>query len=361
METITVKTSTNQYDVSIGTKLRFETEKFIKKSYSSIFVISDSNVESLYLQDVLTSLQKNHVVNYTIVPAGESSKSVRVYFDIITQGIQYGLDRHGLIIALGGGMVGDLAGFVSSTFMRGVDYIQMPTTILAHDSSVGGKVAINHPEGKNLIGNFHPPQAVVYDVETLHTLTKTEIRSGYAEIAKHSLINPEPFWNEIKSVNLKDALSDEVLMDHLLKGIAVKASIVEQDERESNIRQYLNFGHTLGHALEAELGYGEMTHGEAVGIGMLFAMQVSAYYYDNDSELPYQELLTWLRRNDYPFDLPRLQITKLIERMKKDKKARNQHVQMVLLKHVGEPAIELIDDHNLAVLLEEFMRELVGY
>ncbi|WP_112181177.1 MULTISPECIES: 3-dehydroquinate synthase [Paraliobacillus] len=361
METITVKTSTNKYNVTIGTKLRFDTDKFISKSYSGIFIISDSNVESLYLQDVLTSLQKHQEVNYTIVPAGESSKSVRVYFDVITQALQYGLDRHGLIIALGGGMVGDLAGFVSSTFMRGIDYIQMPTTILAHDSSVGGKVAINHPEGKNLIGNFHPPQAVIYDVETLHTLTQTEIRSGYAEIAKHSLISPKPFWDKISSVNVKDALSEEVLMDHLLKGIAVKASIVEQDERESNIRQYLNFGHTLGHALEAELGYGEITHGEAVGIGMLFAIRVSEYFYDNNNKLPYHELLTWLRTNQYPFDLPRLQINKLIDRMKKDKKARNHNVQMVLLKSVGEPAIELIDDHNLAILLEKFLRELVGY
>ncbi|GGM22873.1 3-dehydroquinate synthase [Paraliobacillus quinghaiensis] len=357
METITVQTSTNQYDVSIGKKLRFETANFIKKDYSSIFIITDSNVESLYLQDVLSSLKPNYTVNYTIVPAGESSKSIRVYFDIMTQAIQYGLDRHGLIIALGGGMVGDLSGFVSSTFMRGIDYIQIPTTILAHDSSVGGKVAINHPEGKNLIGSFHPPQAVIYDVETLHTIPLTEIRSGYAEIAKHSLIHTEPFWDQIKVVNLKTLLSDEDLMVHLLKGIEVKAAIVEKDERESNIRQHLNFGHTLGHALEAELGYGEITHGEGVGIGMLFAMRVSEFYYD--IKLPYTELFTWLKKNDFPLDLPQLQIGKLINRMKKDKKARNKTVQMVLLKSVGQPAIELVDDNNLAMLLEKFLRELV--
>src|SRR5699024_9294066 len=131
----------------------------------------------------------------------------------------------------------------------------------AHDSSVGGKVAINHPEGKNLIGNFYPPVAVIYDVETLHTLPLTEIRSGYAEIVKHSMIHQPPFWERLEGVNLKQPLTDDQLKRDLLEGIEVKAKIVEEDEREKSIRQHLNFGHTLGHALEAELGYGNMTHG----------------------------------------------------------------------------------------------------
>src|SRR5699024_10199855 len=137
----------------------------------------DSNVEPLYLDDVINALKDSYSVNYSVVPAGESSKSIRIYYDLMTEVIQAGLDRESLIIALGGGMIGDLAGFVAATFMRGIDFIQMPTTILAHDSSVGGKVAINHSEGKNLIGNFFPPMAVVYDVETLHTIPFTEVRS----------------------------------------------------------------------------------------------------------------------------------------------------------------------------------------
>lgn len=357
MNTIVVKTSTNEYSVAIGPGLRFEVEKFIKKPYSKIFIITDSNVEPLYLQDVYNGLDSKFNVNYTVVPAGESSKSVRVYFDIMTEVIEAGLDRQSLIIALGGGMIGDLAGFVAATFMRGIDFIQVPTTILAHDSSVGGKVAINHPEGKNLIGSFYPPQAVIYDVETLHTIPLTEVRSGYAEIVKHSLIYEEPFWDHVKPVDLKRPLADEKLIKHLMRGIQVKASIVERDEREANIRQYLNFGHTLGHALEADLGYGKLTHGEAVAIGMLFAMKVSENYFQ--IELPYQELLTWFKNNQYPTQLPQLDISKLIKRMKKDKKAKKQAVQMVLLRKLGEPSVEQVNDHDLTVQLEKFLRELV--
>lgn len=357
MDNISVTTSTNQYDVSIGPGLRFKLDQFINKSYSNVFIITDSNVESLYLQDVITGLEGAYKVNYTVVPAGESSKSVRVYFDIMTEAIEAGLDRQSLIIALGGGMIGDIAGFVAATYMRGIDFIQMPTTILAHDSSVGGKVAINHPEGKNLIGSFYPPQAVIYDVETIRTIPLREIRSGYAEIVKHSFIHKQPFWNDLSIVDLTMPLADEELISHLLRGIQVKAAIVEQDERESNIRQYLNFGHTLGHALESELGYGKLTHGEAVAIGMLFALKVSEHSFN--ISLPYQPLFDWLKDNNYPTALPALNVRSLLNRMKKDKKAKNQGVQMVLLRALGEPTTTAVSDENITVLLEEFLRELV--
>ncbi|MBM7542517.1 3-dehydroquinate synthase [Amphibacillus cookii] len=359
MESISVQTSTNSYHVFVGVGLRHQVNRFLNKTYSSIFIITDSNVETLYLNDVIQSFNADdQKVGYTIVPAGEGSKSIRFYFDIMTEAIQSGLDRHGLIIALGGGMIGDLAGFVAATFMRGIDFIQMPTTILAHDSSVGGKVAINHPEGKNLIGSFYPPQAVVYDVETLHTIPQTEIRSGYAEIAKHSIIHNDPFWEDIKNAPLNKHLSEERLMKDLLKGISVKAKIVELDERESSVRQYLNFGHTLGHALESELGYGTLTHGEAVAIGMLFAIRVSEHYYK--VSLPYSEVLHWLKQNHYPLILPKLSVSRLISRMKKDKKAKQQSIQMVLLKALGQPSIEKIDDQNMTIWLEDFLRELVN-
>lgn len=356
MKKITIKTSTNQYNVSIGKGLRYKVSDFLTKSYSQIFIITDSNVGPLYLEDVIQSVQKDYRVNYTVVPAGEGSKSSRFYFDIMTEAIQSGLDRDGLIIALGGGMIGDLAGFVAATFMRGIDFIQMPTTILAHDSSVGGKVAINHPEGKNLIGCFYPPVAVIYDVETLHTIPFTEIRSGYAEIVKHSMINQPPFWQKLQNINLNEPLNDDHLKQDLLKGIEVKAKIVEEDERETNIRQYLNFGHTLGHALEAELGYGKITHGEAVAIGMLFALQVSEKYYQ--ITLPYQELYQWLLDNQYPFHLPQLSVIKLIGRMKRDKKAKSQKITMILLKELGKPAIQQIDDQIMTIWLEDFLQEL---
>lgn len=357
METITIKTSTHDYDVSIGKGLRFQLKTFIPNTHSHVYIISDSNVAPLYLDDVINHLSSTYKVSYTIVPAGEGSKNSRLYFDVMTELIDSGLDRHGLIIALGGGMIGDLAGFVAATYMRGVDFLQMPTTILAHDSSVGGKVAINHPAGKNLIGAFYPPVAVVYDVDTLHTIPFTEIRSGYAEIAKHSMIHHPPFWNTIQSVQLGEQLNDEALMRDLLQGIRVKANIVELDEKESNIRQFLNFGHTLGHALEAELGYGVLTHGEAVAIGMLFALEVSEKTFQVD--LPRTAFFQWLERNNYPLSLPKITTQTLINRMKRDKKSKNDTITMVLLEELGKPVMVDMDETRLSQWLDEFMRKMV--
>ncbi|SEN42895.1 3-dehydroquinate synthase [Amphibacillus marinus] len=357
MDKLTIQTSTNAYDVLVGGGLRHQFLDYLDQSYDDVLVITDSNVESLYLQDVLTTLSSVKRVNYTVVPAGEASKNGRVYFDLLTEAINMGLDRHGLIIALGGGMIGDLAGFVAATFMRGVDYLQMPTTILAHDSSVGGKVAINHPEGKNLIGSFYPPKAVIYDVETLHTIPQTEIRSGYAEIAKHSMIHSPSFWTDINQVSLEKPLNETWLIRDLIRGIEVKAKIVEQDEREANVRQFLNFGHTLGHALEAELGYGVYTHGEAVAIGMLFAMELSQQYFGN--RLPVDAFLQWLKTNHYPIQVANLSITALMNRMKRDKKAKQQRIQMVLLKELGMPVVEEIDDVTIKDALQLFLRKLV--
>ncbi|MDL4840804.1 3-dehydroquinate synthase [Aquibacillus rhizosphaerae] len=357
MDTLTIQTSTNKYNVFVGTKLRFKTPSFLNRNYKNVLIITDTSVEALYLDDIISSFTPETNVSSAVVPAGESSKNASNYFDLISKAIEHGLDRHSLIIALGGGMVGDLAGFVAATYMRGIDFIQIPTTILAHDSSVGGKVAINHPEGKNLIGNFYPPQAVIYDVETLHSLSDEEIRSGYAEVIKHGLISEQQFFDQIKTTNIAEKINDEVLIEHLLKGIAVKANIVERDERESNIRMFLNLGHTLGHALESEIGYGKITHGEAVAIGMLFALKVSEKVYR--VSLPYNELYTWLQNNNYPLQLPNLSIDALINRMKKDKKSRDLTVQMVLLKAVGQPKVEELEDRFLVEELKEFLRELV--
>lgn len=357
MDQLSVKTSKHNYKVTVGKGLRFKLKAFINKPYRSVFIITDSNVAPLYLDDVYNHFKDDHMVNYAIVPAGEGSKSSRFYFDVMTQVIEAGLDRDGLIIALGGGMIGDLAGFIAATYMRGIDFIQVPTTILAHDSSVGGKVAINHPAGKNLIGSFYPPVAVIYDVETIQTIPFNEIRSGYAEIAKHSFIHAEPFWEDVETVHLNETLDDETLMRDLLKGIQVKANIVEHDEYEANIRQFLNFGHTLGHALESELGYGVMTHGEAVAVGMLFAMEISMDLLEAD--LPYADYQKWLKRNNFPLTLPKVNVQALVERMKRDKKSKNNNIKMVLLKAIGEPVIMDTDNNYIKQKLDGFIRKMV--
>lgn len=355
MAQLNIKSSTHHYPIYIGEDLRLRLNDFIPTSYSSIMVITDQYVSQLYLQDVLNNFSSHQVYN-VVIPSGEASKSIQMYYDLQTKAIENGLDRQSLIIALGGGVVGDLAGFVAATFMRGIDYIQIPTTILAHDSSVGGKVAINHELGKNLIGNFYPPQAVIYDVKTLHSLSEQEVRSGYAELIKEALIADHSFFYELLSTCIY-SVSNKQLGDHLLSGIKIKASIVESDEKEAGIRKFLNLGHTLGHALEAELGYGHIAHGEAVAIGLLFALRLSENKYS--IELPYDALHQWLTRNNYPLSLKDIDVQSIINHMKHDKKAINDKIQMILLSDVAKPTVTTISDEDLQFYLNKFLGELV--
>src|SRR5690625_4288055 len=354
MTSILVKASSHEYPIAIGENIRFELLERMPKTYTTIMIITDESVAKLYLNDIKSNFKTEHVVE-AIIPVGEKSKSMKQYEILQTIAIENGLDRHSLIIALGGGVVGDLAGFVAATFLRGVDYIQIPTTILAHDSSVGGKVAINHQLGKNLIGSFYPPRAVIYDVETLQSLEIHEVRSGYAELVKEAFISDPKLVKELLETRLTE-LSNETLATHLQQGIKVKADIVEADERESGVRMYLNLGHTLAHALEAELGYGELTHGEAVAIGMLFAIRISERRFSNT--LPYESLYNWMIQNDYPVQLPDLDVDQLIARMHVDKKVVNQTIQMVLLKDIGQPVIQEVADEALRNDLQLFLKEL---
>lgn len=354
MKTLKVKASTHDYNVTIGHEMRFRVHELLEKSYTSIMIITDDVIESLYLEDIKKTLNNFKIYTY-VLPSGEAEKSIENYYKIQTKAIEYGLDRNSLFIALGGGVVGDLTGFVAATFMRGIDFIQIPTTVLAHDSSVGGKVAINHELGKNLIGAFYPPQAVIYDIDTLKTLNKAELRSGYAELIKEAFISDVEFVNELLEINIKD-LTNEQLSEHLYKGIKVKADIVEADEKESNVRKYLNLGHTLSHAIESELGYGKITHGEAVAIGIIFAMKLSEDKYG--AKLPIKAYIKWLKANEYPLDLPEIKSDKLISRMKLDKKSSNQIIQMVLLKEIGKPCVEDLSDEYLIKHLDSFIEEL---
>lgn len=356
MSEILINTSTHAYRIHTGRHLRNQIEKFLPKSYTSVFIITDDNIGRLYLDDIRKNFSVQTRIHHAIIPAGEQSKCINTYYQLQTDAIKCGLDRESLIIALGGGVVGDVAGFVASTFMRGIDYIQMPTTILAHDSSVGGKVAINHELGKNLIGSFYPPKAVIYDVDTLQSLEKREIRSGYAELMKEALIADRQFFDKLISTAL-NALTNDQLAEHLQNGMKVKATIVEADEKESGIRKYLNLGHTLGHALEAELSYGTLTHGEAVAIGILFALRISEDKFP--VKLPYNTLLNWLRHNNYPLQLPVVKPDMLIKRMKSDKKTTNGIVQMVVLKKIASPAVLDIRDEELEAYLEDFIGELM--
>ena len=276
-----------------------------------------------------------------------------MYYQLLTEAMQHRLDRDSLIIALGGGVVGDLSGFVAATYMRGIDYVQIPTTILAHDSSVGGKVAINHELGKNMIGAFYPPQAVIFDVETIKSLSVKETRSGFAELIKEAFIANEAWLDEMLETNIKH-ISEEQLAHHLYQGIKVKAHIVEIDEKEADIRKFLNFGHTLAHALETEAGYGKLTHGEAVAIGMLFALRLGEKEFGKHK---YDALAAWLKSNDYPLTFD-MEEQKLITHMKRDKKAHHDVLQFVLLESAGKPIIADMDETEVLQALKKFKKEL---
>jgi len=356
MPHLVVQSMSFDYPIYIDENIRFQLNHYIKKSYSSVMVVTDENVSNLYLTDVLTNIVHDKVYQ-AIIPQGETSKSIHIYYKLLTKAITYGLDRQSLIIALGGGVVGDIAGFVAATFMRGIDYIQMPTTILAHDSSVGGKVAINHELGKNLIGSFYPPQAVIYDTAMLHSLSNRDIRSGYAELIKEALIADASFFKELIHTDIYSVTTKQ-LGDHLLSGISIKAKIVEFDETEFGERKYLNLGHTLGHALEAEIGYGQITHGEAVAIGLLFALWLSEHLYN--VQLPVEIFYQWLKKNAYPLSISNLNVSSVIEKMKRDKKVVGNHIQLILLKDLTNPVITHVSDESLYKYLQTFFKTFIN-
>ncbi|WP_017755581.1 3-dehydroquinate synthase [Calidifontibacillus oryziterrae] len=359
MEILTISTSSKTYPLYIGSGIRFNIQSLmneLNRNFSSVFIITDTNVEPLFLNDIKKSLSQYERVYSYVIPSGEESKSFQVFYDCLTFALECELDRKSVLIALGGGVVGDLAGFVAATYMRGIPFIQMPTTLLAHDSSVGGKVAINHPLGKNMIGAFYQPEAVIYDIEMLLTLPEDQWRSGFAEVIKHALIWDKEFYNWLlhEVPSLAD-LRSEKLQYALAKGISVKAQVVGKDEKENGIRAFLNFGHTLAHALEANLGYGTITHGDAVAIGMLFAIRLSEEYYQKDFDL--ESFRKWFKQYHFPEIPKNLDKDALIQLMKKDKKAHAGSIQMVLMKDIGKVELVKLQDQFILNCLE---KELQG-
>lgn len=288
MRELLVDLGERSYPIYIGEGLLEDASSFFEKhniaKKSPVMIITDSHVAPHYLSILEERLRKGgYIVASAVVPAGESSKSLSKLESLVSKALEAGLDRKSTIIALGGGVVGDLAGFVAASYMRGVKFVQIPTTILAHDSSVGGKVAVNHPQAKNIIGAFHQPEFVLYDLLTLRSLPPREIRSGLSEVVKHGLIWDASFvsWC-LENAEKLLALDADALGYALYNGCSVKASVVSQDERENGLRAILNLGHTIGHALEAVAGYNELQHGEAIAIGMIGSAKLGVRYGASD-------------------------------------------------------------------------------
>lgn len=354
---VTVQTASKEYPVFLGKGVKEQLPPLLgsfQKKPSKVLIVTDDLVADLYLSEILSNLTQNFIVHSYVLPNGEEAKSFENYYAIQTKALENGLDRHSVIIALGGGVVGDIAGFVASTFMRGIKFIQVPTTLLAHDSAVGGKVAINHPLGKNMIGSFYQPEAVIYNVDYLKSLPEKEMRSGFAEVVKHSLIWDHEFYQWIKEniKNMEDLTEDRLLIC-LENGIKIKAEVVSKDEKETGLRAILNFGHTLGHALEAAYGYGKITHGDGVALGMLFATRLSEKLHP-ELELSTELSEAW-ERYGFPTKIKSsVSPEELLGWMKKDKKTQNSHIHMVLIQSVGNVELRSVPDELILETLQEF-------
>ncbi|TYR82590.1 3-dehydroquinate synthase [Priestia megaterium] len=359
MQQIQIETLSKTYPLYLGNQILRNLNDIIeqvKPDVSSILVITDEAVDAHYGEQLMTYIDVKYQAYKYVVPSGEKAKSFEHYYACQTFALEHQLDRHALTIAFGGGVVGDLAGFVAATYMRGISFIQVPTTLLAHDSAVGGKVAINHELGKNMIGAFFQPEAVVYDIHLLETLPEKEWRSGFAEVIKHALIHDIGFYNWLqKNIHTLEDLRGDKLIYAIEKGISVKASVVKEDETESGVRAHLNFGHTLGHAIESECGYGKISHGEGVAIGMLFAMKVSNAL--KKTSFPVAEIARWFEQFGYATMIPSgLSKERLLTKMQADKKSKKSHVYMVLLEDIGKPYVQKIDDELILNLLAEELK-----
>ncbi|WP_026700953.1 3-dehydroquinate synthase [Salibacterium aidingense] len=364
MEQLHVETPSRSYPVYIGEGIRHQAVRLLEpvlKGKSRVLIFSDANVASLYGAEVKAALEAFHPVSFFSIEAGESSKSLEGYEKGLTACMEEHLDRQSVIIALGGGVIGDLAGFVAATYMRGIAFVQMPTTLLAQDSSVGGKTGINHPLGKNLIGAFYQPEAVIYDTETLVSLPDKEWRSGFAEMIKHAYIKDPEFLAWLKeNVQSVDAMKKDTLRRFLKRSIAIKADIVKEDEKESGVRAFLNFGHTLGHALEKVSGYGDMTHGEAVAAGMIFSMKLSNYLQLSDWNI--KEEASWLEKLGYDVEAPSaFSPAELMEAIKNDKKVQAGELAFVLVESPGRPFLQKVRESDVLDLLTEMKKGGVKY
>jgi 3-dehydroquinate synthase len=325
-----------------------------------VLIVSDTHVAPLYAQRLAATLQAQLPqarVIVTCVPAGETAKTLEGFGELLRELADFGATRDACVFALGGGVVGDLAGFAAACWMRGIDVVQVPTTLLAMvDASVGGKTAVDLPQGKNLVGAFHPPRAVFADTATLRTLPARELRAGFAEVIKYGAIIDAPFldWLDAHAEALL-AADPAALTEAIARSCSHKAAIVMRDPREHGERALLNFGHTFAHAIEAEQGYDGCNHGEAVAIGMVLAAQLSTAL-GMAPQADGMRLRALLSRFGLPVDLPaNLDADGLLDRMRLDKKAQAGGLRFVLWERAG--AAKVVADVPAAAVLQVLRAE----
>jgi 3-dehydroquinate synthase len=348
MESLGVKLGARSYPIHIGADLLGRGELFAPHVRGgSAAIVTNAVVAPLYLEKLKKALPGVRITE-VIVADGEEAKSWQSLNRVFDALLKARCGRDTLVVALGGGVVGDLAGFAAAIYQRGVDFLQVPTTLLAQvDSSVGGKTAINHALGKNMIGAFHQPRAVVSDVRTLDTLPDRELRSGIAEVIKHGFALDAAFVDWLEK-NIDRLLQrDAAALTHAVKrSCELKARVVAADEREAGERALLNFGHTFGHAIETGTGYGAWLHGEAVAAGMVMAAELSELMGDL-RKTDVARVRTLLKRAGLPVSGPALAPERMLELMALDKKAAKGRTRFVLLQSIGRAALRADVDEDL--------------
>lgn len=349
--TVPVELGQRRYDITIGSGVIIKADHLLKPMISGrqVVIIADEAVEKPWLEQLETALGRVTECHCVITSGGEAAKSFSRYTDLMEQVLDHGITRQTVIIALGGGVIGDLAGFMAASLLRGLDYIQIPTTLLAQvDSSVGGKTGLNARAGKNLVGAFHQPRAVLIDTDCLSTLPDREMRAGYAEVVKYGLLGHAAFFDWLEEHGAAVLKRDpDLLVEAIRRCCQAKADIVAKDETEAGVRALLNLGHTFAHAFEAEAGYdGRLLHGEAVaaGLGHAFALSRRLGFIDGQSchrvakHLEAMGLANW--RCGLPADMAEADIDRLIGHMAKDKKAQSGQLVLVLVRAIGDAFVE---------------------
>ena len=355
MERIDVKLGKRSYPILIGPGLLGSAEVLQEHAGAArLLVVTDEAVAPLWLPRLEQGLAGRPFAS-CVLPGGETQKTLGNVAAIIDALVAARLNRDGIVLALGGGVVGDIAGFAAASYQRGIAFLQLPTTLLAQvDSAVGGKTGVNHPGGKNLIGAFHQPSAVITDTDTLSTLPDRELRAGFAEIVKAALVADAAFFDWLEA-NAGRVLARDpgALAQAIRRACEIKAGVVAEDEREQGRRAVLNLGHSFGHAIEAGAGYGRVLHGEAVAAGLVLAADLSARL----GRLPgadAQRLRELLARSGLPVDPPRLGRARMLELMGMDKKVAGGRLRLVLLDAIGRPVVSAdYPQQALETLLDE--------
>ena len=364
IEKVRVNLKERSYDIFIGSGILRKIGQYMKKLSigRGVVVLSDSTVDKLYGEEVRSSLVRaGYKVDLIIIPPGEKYKSLDIVSKIFDRMVELKLERNSTMVALGGGVIGDIAGFAAATYLRGINFVQVPTTLLAQvDSSVGGKTGVNHEQGKNLIGAFYQPKLVFIDVDTLSTLKPIDVRSGMAEVIKYGIIKEAGFFKYLQKGKMivsqyknKKAVAND-WKKIAKKSCSIKAWVVSRDEREKDLRRILNLGHTIGHALEAVQCYEGYSHGEAVGLGIIAAAKISRMLKliklkDENSII---DLIGSVGLYTRIKDVPE---KKILKAMTLDKKVNKGKINFVLLKGIGRTVIK---DNVSDKMVKNALREM---